>query len=132
MKYTADSWFFIQLNNGVGRALKIWQEVREGKSKLVVPTIVLVEITKRFLRQGQSKELDELVSALDRSDKIFVVELTPEISTLAGKFGNTYNIPTVDSVILATAVATGFTGLLSADKHFIPAAREDKIKRIKF
>lgn len=132
MKYTADSWFFIQLTNESKKALEIWQDVRTGKSRLAIPTIVLVEITKRFLRKGKSKELSALVSALDRSDKIFVVELTSEISTLAGKFGHAYNIPTADSIILATAVTTGFTNLLSEDRHFIPAERESKIKRIIF
>jgi predicted nucleic acid-binding protein len=131
MKFTADSWFFIQLNNRVEKAMKIWREVKEGKSKLVVPTVVLVEITK-FLKSNQSRDVNELISALNRSDKIIISELTPEIAILAGKFGNSYNIPVIDSIILATAVITEFNNLLSADNHFLRAEQEGKIKRINF
>lgn len=132
MKYTADTWFFIKLADKDEKALKIWGEIIEGKGRLVVPTIVLVELTRSFLRKNLAKDLENLIFGFEKSKKIFLVDLTPEIAKLAGKFADSYDIPTVDSVILATADVTEFTDLLSGDKHFIPAFRDGKIRLIRF
>ena len=79
-----------------------------------------------------NKELEKLTDAMEMSGKIFVVDLTPEIATLAGKFGYSYNIPTADSIVLATSVVTRFTNVLTADPHFIPAEKEGRVNIIKF
>lgn len=133
MDYTADSWFFIQLvEEKEEKAGKIWREFSEGKSKLVIPTIVVAELCKRFLRKNLSREFENFVEDLEKSEKIITVDLTPKIAFLAGRLGHTYNMPTEDSVILATAISTGHINILTSDEHFILPARQDKIRIIKF
>ena len=130
MKYTADSYFFIQLSKGTQKAKDIWEEIKLGKGRLVVPTIVVVEVKKRLLSYGLSRYADELVEALEASQKISIVDLTLGIAKKAGTLGNSYKCTTADAVILTTALETGYDSLISDDKHFIPAERQGKIKLI--
>lgn len=130
MKYTADSWFFIQLSKGVENAAKIWHEIKTGKGRLAVPTIVIVEVKKRLLSHGLNKFAEELIEELEASQKISIVDLTLDIAKEAGRLGNTYKCTTPDSVILATAIATDYANLITADEHFISAEKQGKIKII--
>ena len=130
MKYTADSYFFIQLSKGTKKAKEIWEEIKLGKGRLVVPTIVIVEVKKRLLSYGLSKYADELVEEFEASQKISIVDLTLELAKKAGTAGNSYKCTTADAVILTTAIETGYSNLISGDKHFIPAEKQGKIKII--
>ncbi len=133
MNYTADSWFFIQLvEEGEEKAGQIWREICDGKSRLIIPTIVVAELSKRFLRKNLKGEFEDFLEDLEESEKIITVDLTMKIAVLAGKLGHTYNMPTEDSVILATAVSTGHTNVLTDDAHFILADKQNKIKMVKF
>ena len=130
MKYTADSWFFIQLSKGAEKTKKIWEDIKLGKGRLIVPTIVIVEVKKRLLGYGFNKYADELVEELEASQKISIVNLTLDIAKEAGKLGNTYNCTTADAVILATAIETGYTNLITEYKHFAQAEKQGIIKII--
>lgn len=132
MKYTADSWFFIQLSKNTEKAREIWQSIKDGKGRLVVPTIVIVEIKKRLLGYGLNKYADELIDELDFSHNINIVNLTLELSKEAGRIGNTYKCTTADSVILATAIETDYTNILTDDEHFLSAKKQGKVKIISF
>src|SRR3989338_722535 len=130
MKYTADSYFFIQLSKGTEKAKSIWEEIKPGKGRLVVPTIVIVEVKKRLLSYGLSKYADELIEELEASQKISIVDLTLELAKKSGTTGNSYKCTTADAVILTTAIETGYDNLISDDKHFIPAEKQGKIKLV--
>lgn len=132
MKYTADTWFFIQLSSGASRARDIWSEITSGKSRLVVPTIVLVELKKRLLRRGLTTYAEELINELEASQKISLVDLTVSLAKEAGTLGNIYTCTTPDAVILATAIMTGFTSVLTDDVHFVAAERQGKINIVRF
>ncbi|MBI2133984.1 PIN domain-containing protein [Candidatus Woesearchaeota archaeon] len=120
------------MNLNQEHAEKIWLDVTEGKSRLVVPTIIITELTKAFLRKNLGRELQEFLSSIEKSQKISIVDLTPSIASQAGKFSNTFNMPTVDSVILATAISTEYDNILTNDPHFNLPARQNKIKMIRF
>jgi len=131
MKYTADSWFFIQLSKGTQKFIEIWKDIKLGKGRLIVPTIVIVEVKKRLLGYGLSKYAEELADELEASQKISIVDLTLDIAKEAGRLGYTYNCTTADAVILATAIDTGYINLLTDDKHhFIQAEKQGKIRII--
>jgi len=132
MKYTADSWFFIQLSKGAENALDIWDYIKNDKGRLVVPTIVIVEVKKRLLSYGLNKYAEELIEELEASQKISIVNLTLGLAKEAGKLGNAYNCTTSDAVILATAIETGYNNLLTEDIHFAPAEKQGKIKIVRF
>lgn len=74
--------------------------IRE-RAKLVVPTIVILEVRRRLLQQSQPVELvDEAVAAMRRHR---VVDLDFELAVLAADLGVSLKLPVADSVILAAA-----------------------------
>lgn len=132
MKYTADSWFFLQLMEGKEKAISVWKDIRFGKSRLNIPSVVIVELTRRFLKFGYNKKLEKLLEDFETSSKMIIVDLNFDIAKDAGKIGNSYNIPTIDSIIIATAIRTGHMNILTDDDHFIPVAKQKKINRVSF
>ena len=132
MKYTADSWFFIQLSKNVDKAVEIWDSIKNGKGRLVVPTVVIVEVKKRLLSYGLNKLAEELINEFEASQKISIVDLTLELAKEAGRIGNSYNCTTSDAVIMATAIETEYINILTEDEHFIQAEKQGKIKIINF
>lgn len=133
MNYTADTWFFLKLIGEENeKARQIWKEITEGKGRLVVPTVVIAELSKKLLNRNFSNELQELMIELERSEKIHIADLTTKTALFAGKLGSSYNMPAFDSVILATAISTGHTNVLADDEHFALAVKNNQIKPVRF
>ncbi|MFH0836824.1 MAG: PIN domain-containing protein [Candidatus Aenigmatarchaeota archaeon] len=132
MKYTADSWFFIELINQNTRALNIWMEINEGKSRLIVPSIVIAEIVRKFLKNNLNRELQTLLNGFNNTEKIRIVDLTKEIAEHSGKLSYTYNMPMVDAIILTTAILTEYNNIITDDPHFKPAEKQNRIKRVRW
>ncbi|MBI5332135.1 MAG: PIN domain-containing protein [Candidatus Aenigmarchaeota archaeon] len=132
MKYTSDSWFFIKLVEKDPKAIALWEDIKYGKARLIVPSVVITEIVKKYLMRGLNKELDMFISGLNSSENIFVADLTREIAEEAGKLSYSFNIPTIDSIVVATAVSTGYTNIISDDSDYKIAEKQNKIKRIRW
>jgi predicted nucleic acid-binding protein len=74
--------------------------IRE-RAKLVVPSIVILEVRRTLLQQSQPVELvDEAVAAMRRN---LVVDLDFELAVLAADLGVSLKLPLAGSVILAAA-----------------------------
>lgn len=81
---------------------------------LIVPTICLLEVFKRMLREkGEDAALD-VVSQMRQG---LVVDLDANLALEAGRLGIELKLPLADSVILATAQLHGAT-LWTQDEHF--------------
>ena len=132
MMYTADTSFFIRLSEELPKAVAVWHEVVEGKSRLAVPTIVLVELKNRMLKRDMQKEAEELINTFEESSKITLVPLTAELAKKAGSLSYTYNMTNFDSVILATAVETEYKNVLSSDPSFVKATKQGLIHLMQF
>ncbi len=72
----------------------------EETEELVVPSIVILEVFKRFLQQRTESDALQAV-AIIRQGKI--VDLDGVLALSAAKIGVTHKLPLADSVILATA-----------------------------
>ena len=72
----------------------------EETEELVVPSIVLLEVFKRFLQQRSESDALQAAAIL-RQGKI--VDLDGALALAAAKIGVTNKLPLADSVILATA-----------------------------
>lgn len=71
------------------------------RAKLIVPSIVILEVRRRLLQQAQPVELvDEAVAAMRRNQ---VIDLDFELAVLAADLGVSLKLPLADSVILAAA-----------------------------
>ena len=74
------------------------------KSELIVPTIVIFEVCKRVLQQRTEEEALRAVSILHAGT---VVPLSAELAIRAAGVSYELKLPLADSVILATAQASG-------------------------
>ena len=72
----------------------------EETEDLIVPSIVLLEVFKRFLQQRSESDALQ-AAAIIRQGKI--VDLDGTLALAAAKIGVTDKLPLADSVILATA-----------------------------
>ena len=72
----------------------------EEPAELIVPSIVLLEVFKRFLQQRTESDALQAI-AIIRQGKI--VDLDDVLALSAAKIGVTHKLPLADSVILATA-----------------------------
>ena len=82
--------------------------------RLIVPTICLLEVFKRMLREkGEDAALD-MVSQMRQG---LVVDLDADLALEAGRLGLELGLPLAGSAILATARMHGAT-LWTQDEHF--------------
>lgn len=130
MKFTADTSFFVRLSEGNEKAIEFWKEICEGKGRLVIPTVVLVELKNGFLKKGLKKECDELLLKFDASSRITIVPLTSDLAKKAGGLSYTYNMTNFDAVVLATAIEAEYTSILTTDSIFLKAKKDGIVQTI--
>ena len=132
MRHTADTYFFIKLSESVPKALALWQEIVEGKGRLAIPTVVLVELKNRLLKRNLQKEAEELIRVFEDSSKIVLIPLTTDLAKKAGNLSYTYNMTNFDAVVLATAIETGYKNVLTSDPSFLRASKHGLIHLAQF
>ena len=71
----------------------------ERTSKLLVPSICLLEVFKRVLQQRSEGAALQAVAVMERGD---VVELDAALALTAARLGVTFRLPLADSVVYAT------------------------------
>ena len=131
MKQTADTSFFIRVSEGITKAIEIWGDITDGKSRLVIPTVVLVELKNRFLKLGLSEKIEKLLATFEHSGRITLAPLTTDLAKKAGSLSYTYNMTNFDAVILATAIETEHKSVLTSDPFFLKPAKDGLIDVIK-
>jgi predicted nucleic acid-binding protein len=72
----------------------------EDTANLVVPTLCLFEVFKRFLSQYSAKDALDVISVMQRGT---VVDFTADLALKAASLSVQLRLPLADSVILATA-----------------------------
>lgn len=79
----------------------------QDRARLLVPSIVILEVRRRLLQQQQPVELvDEAAAAMRRHH---VIDLDFELAMLSADLGVSLKLPLADSVILAAARRHGAT-----------------------
>ena len=128
MKYCADTWFIIELSKSEPMALKIIKNLGKHKNKIINPSVVILELIKISIKSGKKQIMDELLKNFELNKNIDIVNCSLEISKKAGEISATYNIPTVDSIIAATAILNNCHRLISKDSHFVKLKKSRLIK----
>ena len=88
--------------------------VIEQVDALLVPTIVLVEVTRRVLQQGDEDAALQIAAMLHQGQ---VVPLDSGIALSAAQLGVAHKLPLADSIIYATAKQYQAT-VWTMDAHF--------------
>ncbi len=108
-----DSSGWIEYFKGGGNAKK-FRELIIDVENLVVPTISIYEVYKKFLSEFDESEAIK-VTAQMRKGK--VLDLNEYLSIWAAKLSKDFKIPMADSIILASSYATNAT-LYTMDSDF--------------
>ena len=104
------SWIEWFADSPVGRRLIPYMPTKE---KLLVPTIVQLELTKWLMRVSPSR----LADAIRSTNECHVIVLDTPIALRAASIGREYKLATADAVIYATALEHD-ADLLTCDAHF--------------
>ncbi len=92
----------------------LFAELVQGIDRLIVPTITIFEVFKRFLQQRGRETAKVAVAHMERGN---VVALDQELALNAAELGLELKLPMADSIILATARRHRAT-LWTLDKDF--------------
>ncbi len=129
MRHCADTWFLLLLSDKDEKALNILRKSVSGKDHLIIPSIVLGEYTRNYLKKGKIiKKVESFVNGLKVKPKIEIVQTTNEITIEAGKISHTFGIPLIDSIIASTAKHMNCHDILSNDKHYEKFCKKEKVK----
>ena len=113
MNVVLDSSAWIEFFLG-GPARKHFREFVLRPEDLIVPSITIYEVYKKFLTLFDETEALKVISHMQKGR---VVELTEYMSIWAAKLSKDLQLPMADSIILATAYATNST-LWTLDADF--------------
>ena len=97
-----------------GRNAAFFASAIENVSELVVPTLSLYEVFKRVAQQRAESDALQAIAAMQQGR---VVNLDAGIALGAARLSLAYQLPLVDSVMLATALDCE-ASLWTQDAHF--------------
>ena len=118
MKYCTDTWFLLELSRKNEKAVQILREMLEGKSRIIIPTVSILELMRSNIKTGESlAKTDAMLNELRASQKVQMISLDEAIAREAAKVSVSYDVPAIDSVIAATYKLSGCDRLLAKDEH---------------
>ena len=118
MRYCADTWFFIELSKNERRALEIIRALGKHKNRIIIPAVVLLELRRISIRSGKKELSNDFIKSLELNKNFEIINCDLEVSIKAGEISANYNIPAIDSIIVASAIIHKCHRLISKDNHF--------------
>ena len=115
-----DSSVWIEILSS-GPALKSCKKALNLYPRILVPTLVIFEVYRKI---ASSTSEDQALAAISVMTQYEVVELTQDISLLAGDLSLQYKLDSVDSLILAHAhIQNSILVTLDYDFHKLPGVK---------
>lgn len=93
---------------------KHFQTPLQDIQALIVPSIIIFEVTKVVLRESGSNEAVQVIAAMQKGR---VIDLTAKLAVDASQISIQYKLPMADSIILTTARYCDAT-IWTQDSHF--------------
>lgn len=113
------AWIELLIESPTGKAL---EKHFPPQAKLIVPTIVQLELAKWLTREMGEDFADQTIAY---TQHCVVVPLDTKIALMAAELGSKHKLATADSIVYATAL-TNEADLLTCDAHFLD------IKNVKY
>jgi len=118
MRYCVDTWFLLELNKRDERAVRIFRETLEGKNRMIIPTVTVLELIRSNIKAGERlSKSDSMLNELKATQKVQLIALDETVAKEAAKVSITHGVPTIDSVVAATCKLSNCDRLLSKDSH---------------
>ena len=129
MKYCSDTWFILELFEKDSKAISLLNEIRYGKSFLIIPITVFTESIKKLLQKGISQaDVDEFFAAVESSNKIEFLFLDKIVAKTAAKISLTHNLSLMDSFVVASFKLSNCDFILASDSDYFPLVKNKYIK----
>lgn len=129
MRYCADTWFILAVQNEDGQSVQLLKEIKTGKGQLIIPIVVFAEATKKLLQKGVAEiDISLFWEGVERSDKVILVEAGRSIAEEAAKVSLSYGLSLMDSFVAATHKLHESDILLSADTDYNPLVKKKYLK----
>jgi toxin FitB len=112
MTVTFDSSAWIEYFAGSKKGEKV-KEILDGSDTILTPSICLLEIKNKYLREGQ--EYSDRINFICSNSS--VIDIDTNIAVLGADIKQKYKLYTIDAIIYATAHHHKST-LLTGDSHF--------------
>ncbi|OQX76169.1 MAG: hypothetical protein B6D64_10340 [Bacteroidetes bacterium 4484_276] len=123
-----DTGFFIELKNENQKAKEIWNKIVKSEDELAISVLSINEILVYFFRNGKSKQGKELLTLLKIFPNIKLIPVSERIAELSAGYRYGLGIPTIDSLILTTFIYERCDKVISTDKHFLKAKKQNIIE----
>lgn len=129
MRYCTDTWFLLELYRKSDKANDIFKGVLEGKNRIVIPTVSIMELVRVAIMKGEKiSNIESLIKELKATQKVQVAVLDEEIAKEAAKISISYSVPSIDSIVAATHTTTDCDILLSKDDDLIVLSKKRYLK----
>lgn len=113
-----DTGILFGIAQSADSAMIHWQRVGAGSDRLLLSPLSLCEFLVHQYKRGQGDTAREFLARICTVEHVHVVDVDQAIAERAAGYRHGLNLPTVDSVILATFVSQGCDLVLSTDGHF--------------
>ena len=131
MNYCVDTWFLLKLLEKDQRAINYIQDAYRGKTRIIISTIVIAEVTRKLFQYGKNRAAVEFfISSLEETEKISIVTIDKRIASEAATISFTHGVPLIDSLIAATTKIYDCHALLAKDAHYSPLVKKRYIKLV--
>ena len=128
MKYCADTWYILEIFEGIENAKDIFQNAKQ-QGHILVPVIVYAESFKKLMQKGMNiKAITDFFETAVILGKISIIAADTFLATEAAKISLTFNLPLMDSFVAATAKLYNCDFLLAADSDYNLLIKKKYIK----
>ena len=129
MKYCTDTWFLLKAFDKDAKAVQIIEDTKQGKTQLVIPTVVFAETIKKLAQRRVSQEtIFKFFSAVEQSEKVSLTILDRKIAKEASLISLSNKVPLIDAFVAASAKLSDCLVLLSGDDDYKLLVKKKYIK----
>ena len=125
-KYCFDSCMFIEYSKNNIDAVRIWENLNNKNIEIVINPIIIDEVAYIMQKYG-NVDIEEI------QRKLFIFDILPidkNVCLETFQCVKKYNLKMHDAFILATCIVYKIPNLVSLDKHFIKACKNENVNLI--
>jgi len=107
---------FYRTNNGADKVVAVLEKTRDGKCKIYMNAVNLLEVYYDIYREAGKAKANEEIAMIKILPIVIVTDITDEVFAEAGRLKASYKISLADSFALAQSIVSGGV-LLTSDHH---------------
>lgn len=123
----ADTGYLLAVGRKQARASEVWDGVEAGEHQLIISTVVIAEYLAYHIPRGALVGAEEFVQRLQIVPNITIMPVSLNVAIHSARYRVGLQIPTIDSIILATYLEAGCALILTTDPDIALAQERNLI-----